>query len=85
MEDASWLSKIIFYWVNPLMNKGAQGKLNNADDLFDLPASLDCSIVSSKLEKALMGNIDDVQKKILHQRLQGNFSLLDGISDRIAL
>lgn len=71
MEDANWLSKSIFYWVNPLMNKGAQGKLNSPDDLFDLPVYLSCSSVNLKLDKALIGNIDDVQKRILQQRYQG--------------
>ncbi|KAF5302801.1 hypothetical protein FQA39_LY01981 [Lamprigera yunnana] len=65
MEDSTWLSNLLFYWVNPLMKKGVDGKLNNPDDLYDLPDSLNSTTLSLKLEKALIGNIDDVQKKIV--------------------
>ena len=32
-----WLSKLFLYWVNPLIVKGRKGKLESADDVFDLP------------------------------------------------
>lgn len=53
LEDANWLSKLLFYWVNPLMEKGLQGKISNSEDLYDLPMSLNCGLVSSKLYKHL--------------------------------
>lgn len=73
MEGSSWLSKLLFYWVNPLMEKGVQGKLREPDDLFDLPESLSSSTLSQKLDKALIGNIDEIQRKIIQKRLQGWF------------
>ncbi|KAK4886869.1 hypothetical protein RN001_003140 [Aquatica leii] len=67
MEDSTWFSNLLFYWVGSLMKKGVDGKLNNTDDLYDLPDSLDCTMLSLKFEKALIGNIDDVQKRISEQ------------------
>lgn len=63
MENVTWLSRLLFYWVNPLMEKGVQGKLNHSDDLHDLPFSLNCSTVSTKLDKALTGNIDEIRRR----------------------
>lgn len=71
MEQSNWLSKLIFYWVNPLMSKGVQRKLLNTDDLFDLPVPLSCTSVGLKLDKALIGNVDHIQKQILQQRSCG--------------
>ncbi|KAJ8945829.1 hypothetical protein NQ318_008713 [Aromia moschata] len=51
MEDVNWLSKMLFYWVNPLMEKGCNGKLSNSEDLYDLPMSLSCGYNSAKLKK----------------------------------
>ncbi|KAK5643745.1 hypothetical protein RI129_007590 [Pyrocoelia pectoralis] len=67
MEDDSWFSRLIFHWVNPLMKKGVDGRLHHPDDLYDLPDSLNSTTLGLKLEKALIGNIDDVQKKIAEQ------------------
>lgn len=55
MEDIPWLSKVLFYWVNPLMKKGAEGKLLHPDDLFDLPDNLNSTTLSRKLDDALIG------------------------------
>lgn len=55
------------------MNKGVQGKLRNPDDLFDLPESLSSATLSQKLDKALIGNIDAIQRRIIQKRLQGWF------------
>ncbi|XP_018573016.1 multidrug resistance-associated protein 7 [Anoplophora glabripennis] len=53
MEEANWFSKLLFYWVNPMMEKGLQGKISNSDDLYDLPMSLNCGLISAKLSKHL--------------------------------
>lgn len=58
MEDSTFFSRILFHWVNPLIKKGAEDKLNHPDDLYDLPDNLSCATVSLKLQKALVGNID---------------------------
>lgn len=53
MEGNNWFSKLLFYWVNPLMKKGVDGKINQPDDLFDLPMNLNTFHLSKKLHKAL--------------------------------
>ncbi|GLV33119.1 uncharacterized protein CBL_10466 [Carabus blaptoides fortunei] len=59
LEDTTFLSRLLFYWVNPLVKKGAEKRLNHPDDLYDLPVDLSCGTVSLKLDKALIGNIDN--------------------------
>ncbi|EDO46846.1 predicted protein, partial [Nematostella vectensis] len=39
-DGANCISKLSFWWVRGLMNKGAKGHLQNAEDLFLLPKSL---------------------------------------------
>lgn len=58
MEDSTFLSRILFHWVSPLIRKGTEKKLNHPDDLYDLPLDLSCGTVSLKLQKALLGNVD---------------------------
>lgn len=74
MEDNSWLSKLVFCWVSPLMNKGVAGRLNNPDDLYDLPDSLNSAMLGTKLDKALIGNVDEILKDI-----PGNLTIYDRI------
>ncbi|XP_030766381.1 multidrug resistance-associated protein 7 [Sitophilus oryzae] len=51
MEDASVLSKLLFSWVEPLMQKGVKGQLKTSEDLFDLLHCLSCSAVSGELHR----------------------------------
>ncbi|CAH1956339.1 unnamed protein product [Acanthoscelides obtectus] len=53
MEDAHWLSRLCFCWVNPLMQKGVEKSLKNCDDLFDLPESLNSTHISFRLAEEL--------------------------------
>lgn len=39
-DEAPLLSRLLFYWVNPLIDKGLMGQLRRLDDLFDLPEKL---------------------------------------------
>ncbi|XP_053697505.1 ATP-binding cassette sub-family C member 10 [Sabethes cyaneus] len=52
-DDANWLSKLIFYWVTPLITKGVAGKLRKSDDLFDLPECLNMNQIVGKLQRYL--------------------------------
>ncbi|KAJ6648254.1 ATP-binding cassette sub-family C member 10 [Pseudolycoriella hygida] len=45
-DGVGFLSKMIFYWVNPLIKKGIAGKLKKVDDLFDLPESLNIACLA---------------------------------------
>lgn len=46
-------SRILFYWVNPLIRKGTEGKLRNNDDLFELPDCLNIRRMTERLQKYL--------------------------------
>nr|CAD7568275.1 unnamed protein product [Timema californicum] len=53
MEDTTFLSKLIFHWVAPLMKKGVEGNIRQTDDLYDLPASLNPAYLGNKLYGAM--------------------------------
>ncbi|XP_076252825.1 ATP-binding cassette sub-family C member 10 isoform X2 [Rhynchophorus ferrugineus] len=53
LEHVNWLAKLLFSWVEPLMQKGIKGQLRTPEDLYDLPLSLNCSAVGDELQKAL--------------------------------
>lgn len=61
LVDENWFSRLLFSWVNPLMEKGIQGQLKNSEDLYDLPISLNSGAVNSKLVKYLIGYVDIVK------------------------
>lgn len=52
-DDASWLSQLVFSWVNPLIDKGVAGHLRKIDDLFDLPESLTVTTITERLQIAI--------------------------------
>jgi len=53
MEDATVISKLLFHWVTPLMEKGVKGLLNHSDDLFDLPDQISTNAISLKIDQCL--------------------------------
>lgn len=58
MEDTTIVSKLLFHWVTPLMEKGVKGLLNNADDLFDLPEQISTGVISHKIDKCLHNTVN---------------------------
>lgn len=58
MENATIISKLIFHWVNPLMEKGVHGSLNNSDDLFDLPEYISTNTINQKIDKHLQNMVN---------------------------
>ncbi|KAL5019443.1 hypothetical protein ScPMuIL_003475, partial [Solemya velum] len=70
-KNTSWFSKLIFYWVNPLMVKGARRKIHTAEDLFLLPERLDTSAVEKGFEVILHRNkqIANTVKNHQHQNV----------------
>jgi len=52
-EGSSFLSRMFFHWVTPLMNKGVEARLTGTEELFDLPAELSTRTVSRQFEQAL--------------------------------
>lgn len=65
MEDVPYLSRLLFYWVHPLMQKGVAKTLTHSDALYDLPLDMTCNVLSLRLEKALIGNVDEFLEKEL--------------------
>ena len=51
-EGSTFLSKFVFYWVNPLIKKGRMGLLHTPDDVFDVPPAMAASVVSEKFRAA---------------------------------
>ncbi|XP_045532531.1 ABC transporter C family member 13 [Pieris brassicae] len=58
MQGVNWISKLTFSWVNPLFKKGLENKLNDLEELYDIPATYRCSYVGAKIDRALVGNVD---------------------------
>lgn len=52
-DEATLLSRLIFHWVNPLIDKGLMGQLRRLDDLFDLPESLNIYNTIEYVQNAL--------------------------------
>uniref|UniRef100_W8AAQ1 ABC-type xenobiotic transporter n=1 Tax=Ceratitis capitata TaxID=7213 RepID=W8AAQ1_CERCA len=49
-DEASYASRFVFNWVNPLITKGVAGGLKKIEDLFDLPDALNVSRLSEHLQ-----------------------------------
>ncbi|CAK1601027.1 unnamed protein product [Parnassius mnemosyne] len=62
MQGSHWFSNLTFLWINPLLEKGIENKLNNPEELFDIPVQYRCSYVGAKMDKALIGNVDQFQQ-----------------------
>uniref|UniRef100_A0A1L8DUP1 ABC-type xenobiotic transporter n=1 Tax=Nyssomyia neivai TaxID=330878 RepID=A0A1L8DUP1_9DIPT len=52
-DGVSYLSRLLFYWVNDLIDKGVQGALRKVEDLFDLPACLAIVAITEKFQKSI--------------------------------
>ncbi|KAH8263022.1 hypothetical protein KR044_003280, partial [Drosophila immigrans] len=52
-DEANWISRFVFHWVQPLIDKGVVGKLRRIEDLFDLPDALNITRLSERLHLAL--------------------------------
>ncbi|KAH9632341.1 hypothetical protein HF086_010266 [Spodoptera exigua] len=62
MQGAGFLSRLTFSWVDPLLQKGLENKLNDPEELFDVPAKYCCSYVGARMDRALIGNVDNYQQ-----------------------
>lgn len=54
LEGKGFISRLMFCWVEPLMNKGMCSKLQCTDDLFDLPESMTSAHLYEELSSALV-------------------------------
>ena len=58
-DGANLLSRLLFYWVNPLMIKGSVGRLQKPEDLPPLPRSLNTEKIRNRFHKILFGTVRD--------------------------
>ncbi|XP_026752373.2 uncharacterized protein LOC113512651 [Galleria mellonella] len=61
MQGTNYFSKLTFSWVDLLLRKGQENKLNDPEELFDIPGKYRCSYVGARMDRALVGNIDNYQ------------------------
>ncbi len=59
-DRANILSRLFFYWVNPLMIKGSRGRLQKPEDLPPLPKSLNTEKIRNKFHKILFGTAREI-------------------------
>ena len=59
-DRANILSRLFFYWVNPLMIKGSRGRLQRPEDLPPLPKSLNTEKIRNKFHKILFGTAREI-------------------------
>lgn len=52
-DSANFLSRFTFFWVNSLIDKGVAGRLNQVDDLFQLPASIQVVQLAQRMREAI--------------------------------
>ncbi|KAL4715350.1 hypothetical protein ACJJTC_015121 [Scirpophaga incertulas] len=62
LQGEGFVSKLTFTWINPLLNKGLENKLNDPEELFDIPGNYRCSYVGARMDRALVGNVDHYQQ-----------------------
>lgn len=55
-DHHNFISKIFFFWVNPLIKKGVANLLQKNEDLFDLPDCLNVNLLAKKLHQSLRHN-----------------------------
>ena len=53
-DNAGMLSKLVFWWVNPLMRRGALGLLEKSSDLPSLPAHLSTGFIREQFTRACL-------------------------------
>ncbi|NWS22729.1 MRP7 protein, partial [Pachyramphus minor] len=51
-DGESWLSRFFYIWMNPLMKRGCQGKLNRPQDVYVLPRQLQAARVCDSSHRA---------------------------------
>ena len=51
-ENAVWLSRLLLYWVYPLIRKGRRSQINSPDDVFDLPLEMSAPVVSEAFQRS---------------------------------
>lgn len=79
MEDATATSKLIFHWVNSLMEKGVHGLLNHSDDLFDLPEYINTNTINQKINKHLQNMVNIIKMKTIFKSIIIYFIIYNNI------
>ena len=75
-DGKSWVSRLTFNWVSPLMVKGSKHDISKADDLFRLPRRLDTNSIekkfSSKLDSISNSVVNEENEQLLQGKMHGN-------------
>ncbi|XP_039245421.1 multidrug resistance-associated protein 7 isoform X3 [Pipra filicauda] len=63
-DGESWLSRFFYFWMNPLMKRGYQGKLNRPQDVYVLPRQLQAATVCDRFyfcwqKKAALHHVEE--------------------------
>ena len=58
MEGSTILSKLVFHWVTPLMEKGVRGLLKHPDDLYDLPDYISSASINYGIDKHMKQTVE---------------------------
>uniref|UniRef100_A0A0C9Q1X6 ABC-type xenobiotic transporter n=1 Tax=Fopius arisanus TaxID=64838 RepID=A0A0C9Q1X6_9HYME len=51
MEGNPFLSRLLFHWVTPMMEKGVRGTLRHVDELYDLPEDVSTASIHHQIDK----------------------------------
>jgi len=68
-DRANILSRLFFYWVNPLMIKGSLGRLQKPEDLPPLPKSLNTEEIRNKFHRILFGTVRETNPSHLSVKM----------------
>nr|AKC42152.1 ABCC10 [Petromyzon marinus] len=52
-DSSSFISKLLYIWLNPVMKQGYNGELNSPDDILELPENMKVSFVSQAFKDVL--------------------------------
>lgn len=71
-DNKSWISRITFNWVNPLMVKGSKHDIYTADDLFKLPHRLNTNDIEKKISLKLDATSNSINQEEKERNINGN-------------
>ena len=70
-DDAGMLSRLTFWWVNPLMQHGSIDNINSSRDLFQLPAKLNTRAIDIKFSSHFDLKSPHVVNSVQHDDISG--------------
>lgn len=59
---SAFFSFRFYHELTMIILLGLENKLNDPEELFDIPASYRCSYVGARMDRSLIGNIDEYRQ-----------------------